>query len=88
MAWTRKNERNNPVEYIRTGEIKDIQLQIAERNQFWFEVNAENIYTTLVEQLGYEKEMCSKKFGEVRPPDYKSDDQWLYSDDIGLHRAI
>ena len=87
-VWKIKNEDTRPVEYEKTADIKQIKnIVLAERCQFWFNLDIVEIYQDL--ELAFEEplSLISKKYGEVRL-DSDNNNYWYYHPQLGVFDEI
>ncbi len=91
--WLWKNEHVRPAKFgepsaISIENIK--QIDIDDGNDFWFELNAKDIYQQLADDLGIDAlDEVSRRFGEVRLVEWDNNAQaYKYHSNLGLFREI
>jgi len=88
--WQWKNEHAKPV---KLGELPDLEINdctladFGEGNDFWFDLDAKQIYQQLAEDFDYSLQEVSERFGELRVVSFNNDQQnYQYHPNLGLFR--
>ncbi len=96
FSWSWKNENVYPAKWSNqiSGAGFDIEiinkLEIADGNQFWFELNPVQIYEKLAKDLDLEIDEVGKRFGEVRLVNYENSniEEYIYQQNLGLYKEL
>ena len=86
--WMRKNENVYPPKLGEGGVIKTtLPPKFALGNDFWFDLDAKEIYKKLANDFDIDLEKVSRRFGEVHLID-ASNDNYNYCSNFGLYQDI
>lgn len=89
--WQWKNEQVKPVKFgdLSGVEINDYQLaDFGQGNDFWFDLDAKEIYQKLAGDFNYSLQDVSERFGELRVVSHEKNDKQIYKyhPNLGLFR--
>jgi CRISPR-associated endonuclease/helicase Cas3 len=91
IYWMFKNEDVYPAKWSDdTGDkiTNDEELEITDGNNFWFDIDVENIYKKLAKDFNIELNEVGKKFGEVRLLEYKDKPKYKFNPCLGVYEII
>jgi CRISPR-associated endonuclease/helicase Cas3 len=89
LYWTRKDETSKPVTYPETDVIESKEITMADGNQSWLSLEADEIYLDLAERLGVNRKYVSKVFGEIRlREDKERVIAWCYHPVLGVYCEV
>ena len=94
FIWKIKNEQVFPIEYVIVSDITSDKFNencIADRNQAWFNMDINNIYSELGEKFTLSLEKISERFGEVRlvyREDEPNSNSWSYHPLLGVYAEL
>ncbi|MCX7067530.1 MAG: type I-F CRISPR-associated helicase Cas3f [Methylococcales bacterium] len=91
--WQWKNENVSPPKF---GELvgitinNNIEIELGKNSFFWFNLNAEKIYSALAKDFHDDLLTISHRFGEVRLVEYDDNkiEQYNYHENLGLYQEI
>jgi CRISPR-associated endonuclease/helicase Cas3 len=91
LGWEEVNTYAKPAVYERTAKIRfDNKVEVAERNNPWFSLDAREIIRDLAEKFKMDEKDAYRKFTEVRLPKGSENKptEWKFSEIFGVYREL